>query len=125
MCVCMSRSHCVHFSVVPSYHIAVELLAVHMFVCVAHTEDYIVELPRLALGQVFLCILRHAKSDPEAERGRGDVNLSPMGVLTLRPRVGGFYVSGRLWEVQSVCFYVSGTFNAVFFTCLEGSGRLN
>ena len=61
-----------------------------MFVCVAHTEDYIVELPRLALGQVFLCSLRHDGSDPESERGRGEVNLSPKGGLTLRPRVGGF-----------------------------------
>ena len=51
----------------PSYHIAVELLAVHMFVCVAHTEDYMVELPRLALGQFFLFILRHAAWGPEAE----------------------------------------------------------
>ena len=89
-CVCMSWSHCVHSGVVPSYHIAVELLAVHMFVCVAHTEDYIVELPRLTFGQVFLGILRHAGSDPEAERGRGEVNLSPKGGLTLRPKVGRF-----------------------------------
>ena len=98
-CVCMSWSHCVHSSVVPSYHIAVELLAVHMFVCVAHTEDYIVELPRLALGQVFLCILRHAGSDPEAERGWGEVHLSPTGGLKLRPRVGGF-----LGQMMSVAF---------------------
>ena len=74
----------------PSYHIAVELFAVHMFVCVAHTEHYVVELPRPALGQVFLCILRHAGSDPEAERGRGEINFSPKGGLTLRPRVGRF-----------------------------------
>ena len=52
--------------------------------------------------------MRHAGSDPVAERGRGKVNLSPTLVLTLRPRVGGFYVSGRLWEVQFVVFYVSG-----------------
>ena len=59
-----------------------------MFVCVAHTEDYIFELPRLALGQFFLFILRHAASGPEAERGGGEVSLSPKGGLTLRPRVG-------------------------------------
>ena len=74
----------------PSYHIAVELFAVHMFVCVAHTEHYVVELPRPALGQVFLCTLRHVGSDSEAERGRGEINLSPRGGLTLRPKVGGF-----------------------------------
>ena len=74
----------------PSYHIAVELLAVHMSVCVAHTEDYVVELPRLAIEKVFLCILRHVGSDPEAERGRGEVNLSPKRGLTLRPRVSRF-----------------------------------
>ena len=49
--------------------------------------------------------MRHVGSDPVAERGRGEVNLSPIEVLTLRPRVGGFYVSGRLWEVQFVVFY--------------------
>ena len=66
--------------------------------------------------------MRHVGSDPVAERGRGEVNLSPIEVLTLRLRVGGFYVSGRLWEAQcvdltcagrlweaiSVVFYVSG-----------------
>ena len=52
--------------------------------------------------------MRHVGSDPQAERGRGEVNLSPIRVLTLRPRVGGFYVSGRLWEAQSIVFYVSG-----------------
>ena len=88
-----------HSSVVPSYHIAVELFAVHMFVCVAHSEDCIVELPRLAIGQVFLCILRHAGSDPKAERGRGEVNLSPKGGLTLRPKVGKF-----LGQSMSVAF---------------------
>ena len=61
-----------------------------MFVCVAHTEDYIAELLRLALGQVFLCILQHVGSDPEAERGKGEENLSPNGGLTLRPRVCRF-----------------------------------
>ena len=40
--------------------------------------------------------MQHVGSDPEAERGRGEVNLSPILVLTLRPRVGGFYVSGKL-----------------------------
>ena len=50
--------------------------------------------------------MQHVESDPVAERGRGEVNLSPTKGLTLRPRVGGFYVSGRLWEVQSVVFYV-------------------
>ena len=52
--------------------------------------------------------MRHVGSDPQAERGRGEVNLSPKGVLTLRPRVGGFYVSGRFWEAQFVVFYVFG-----------------
>ena len=52
--------------------------------------------------------MRHVGSALQAERGRGEVNLSPIRVLTLRPRVGGFYVSGRGWEVQSVVFYVSG-----------------
>ena len=47
-------------------------------------------------------------SDPVAERGRGEVHLSPTQVLTLRPRVGGFYVSGRLWEAELVAFSVSG-----------------
>ena len=37
----------------------------------------------------FSCILRCAGSDPQAERGRGEVNLSPKEGLTLRPRVGG------------------------------------
>ena len=49
--------------------------------------------------------MRHVGSDPQAERGRGEVNLSPIRVLTLRPRVGGFHVSGRLWEAPSVVFY--------------------
>ena len=49
--------------------------------------------------------MRHVGSDPVAERGRGEVNLSPILVLTLRLRVGGFYVSGRLWEAQFVVFY--------------------
>ena len=40
--------------------------------------------------RVFSCFLRCAGSDPQAERGRGEVNLSPKGDLTLRPRVGGF-----------------------------------
>ena len=79
-----------------------------MFVCVAHTEDCIVELPRLAFGQVFLSILRHDGSDPEAERGRGEVNFSPTVGLTLRLRVGGFDSSGRLWAAQSVVFYIFG-----------------
>ena len=48
--------------------------------------------------------MRHVGSDPQAERGRGEVNLSPIQGLTLRPRVGGFYVSGRLWEAQSIVF---------------------
>ena len=52
--------------------------------------------------------MRHVGSDPQAERGKGEVNLSPMRGLTLRPRVGGFYVSGRFWEAQFVVFYVSG-----------------
>ena len=38
--------------------------------------------------------MRHVGSDPQAERGRGEVNLSPIQVLTLRPRVGGF-LGGR------------------------------
>ena len=61
-----------------------------------------------AFTRVFSCILRHVGSDPQAERGRGEVNLSPTNVLTLRFRVGGFYVSGRLWEAQLLVFYVSG-----------------
>ena len=68
--------------------------------------------------------MRHVGSDPQAERGRGEVNLSPMVVLTLRPRVGGFYVSGRLWEAQSVVFYVSGRLweaqPAVFYVYARG-----
>ena len=40
--------------------------------------------------------MRHVGSDPQAERGRGEVNLSPIEVLTLRPRVGGFYMC---WKV--------------------------
>ena len=39
--------------------------------------------------RVFSCIWRRAGSDPQAERGRGEVNLSPKEGLTLRPRVGG------------------------------------
>ena len=57
------------------------------------------------ITRVFSCILQHVGSDPEAERGRGEVTLSPIGGLTLRPRVGGFYVSGRLWEANSFVFY--------------------
>ena len=72
------------------------------------------------ITRVFSCILRHVGSDPQAERGRGEVNLSPTRVLTLRPRVGGFYVSGRLWEAQFVLCYASGRFwevqFVVFFT---------
>ena len=60
--------------------------------------------------RVFSCILQHVGSDPQAEMGRGEVNLSPIRVLTLRPRVGGFYVFGRLWEAQSIVLYVSGRF---------------
>ena len=41
---------------------------------------------------IFSCIWRRAGSDPQAERGRGEVNLSPKGDLTLRPRVGGLVV---------------------------------
>ena len=59
--------------------------------------------------------MRHVGSDPQAERGRGEVNLSPIRVLTLRPRVGGFYVSGRFWEAQFLVFYVSGRFWEVQF----------
>ena len=58
--------------------------------------------------RVFSCILRHVGSDPVAERGRGEVNFSPIQVLTLRLRVGGFYVPGRFWEIQFVVVYVSG-----------------
>ena len=58
--------------------------------------------------EFFSCMLRHVGSDPVAERGRGEVNLSPIEVPTLRPRVGGFFVSGRLWEAQSAVFYGSG-----------------
>ena len=46
--------------------------------------------------RVFSCIWRPAGSDPQAGRGRGEVNLSPKEHLTLRPRVGGFEV-GPIW----------------------------
>ena len=72
----------------------------------------------------FSCFLRHVGSDPVAERGRGEVNLSPIRGLTLRPRVGGFYVSGRIWEVQLVVFYVSGRFWEARFVVFYVSGRL-
>ena len=49
--------------------------------------------------------MRHVGSDPQAERGRGEVNLSPTKVLTLRPRVGGFSVSWRLREARLYVFY--------------------
>ena len=68
--------------------------------------------------------MRHVGSDPEAERGRGEVNLSPIEGLTLRPRVGGFYVSGRLWEAQFVVFYVSGRLWEVQFVVFYVSGKL-
>ena len=68
------------------------------------------------ITRVFSCILRHVGSDPQAERGRGEVNLSPIQVLTLRPRVGGFYVSGRLREARFVVFYVSGRSKKHYFT---------
>ena len=68
--------------------------------------------------------MRHVGSDPVAERGRGEVNLSPTLVLTLRPRVGGFYVSGRLWEVQFVVFYVSGKLWEGQLVVFYVSGRL-
>ena len=55
--------------------------------------------------------MQHVGSDPEAERGRGEVNLSPTVGLTLRFRVGGFHVSRRLWEAQLVVFYVFGRFS--------------
>ena len=42
---------------------------------------------------------------PKRRGVRGEVNLSPIKVLTLRPRVGGFYMSGRLWEVQLVVLF--------------------
>ena len=45
--------------------------------------------------------------------------------MVLRFRVGGFYVSGRLWEAQSVVFDVCEKLNLLYLTCLEGSGRLN
>ena len=74
---------------------------------------------------VFWCISEHVGSDPEAERGRGEVNLSPILVLTLRPRVGGFYVSGRLWEAQFVVFYVSGRVWEAQSVVFYVSGRLS
>ena len=67
--------------------------------------------------------MRHVGSDPVAERGRGEVNLSPIEVLTLRPRVGGFYVSGRLWKAQFVLFYVSGKLWEAQFLVFYVSGR--
>ena len=67
--------------------------------------------------------MQHVGSDPEAERGRGEVNLSPILVLTLRPRVGGFYVSGRLWEAQFVVCYVSGRVWEAQFIVFYVSGR--
>ena len=63
--------------------------------------------------------MQHVGSDPEAERGRGETNFSPIEGLTLRPRVGGFYVSGRFWEVQSVAFYVFGRFWGAQFVVLS------
>ena len=68
--------------------------------------------------------MRHVGSDPQAERGRGEVNLSPTLVLTLRPRVGGFYVSGRLWDAQLVVFYVSGRLGEDQFVVFYVSGRI-
>ena len=68
--------------------------------------------------------MQHVGSDPEAERGRGEVNLSPIQGLTLRPRVGGFYVSGKLWEAQFVVLYVSGRLWEVQFVVFYVSGRL-
>ena len=56
--------------------------------------------------------------------GRGEVNLSPAVVLTLRPRVGGFYVSGRLWEAQFMVFYVSGRLWEAQLLVSYVSGRL-
>ena len=76
------------------------------------------------LDTVPSCILRHVGSDPEAESGRGEVILSPMRGRTLRPRVGGFYVSGRLWEVRFVVFYVSGRFQGAQFVVFYVSARL-
>ena len=40
--------------------------------------------------------MRHVGSDPQAERGRGEVKLSPISGLTLQPMVGGFYEALRL-----------------------------
>ena len=70
------------------------------------------------------CFLRHVGSDPQAERGRGEVNLSPKGVLTLRPRVLGFYVSAKFWGAQFVVFYVSGRLWGVQLVVFYVSGRL-
>ena len=67
--------------------------------------------------------MRHVGSDPLAERGRGEVNLSAMRGLTLRLRVGGFYVSGRLWKVQLLVFYVSGRVWEVQLIVFYVSGR--
>ena len=51
-----------------------------------------------ALLNVTTCclMLTALRIDPQAERGRGEVNLSPKEHLTLRPRVGGFEV-GPIW----------------------------
>ena len=68
--------------------------------------------------------MQHVGFDPEAERGRGEVNLSPILGLTLRFRVGGFYVSGRLWEAQFVVSYVSGRLWEAKPFVLYVSGRL-
>ena len=68
-------------------------------------------------------IFQHVGSDPEAERGRGEVNLSPKRGLTLRLRVGGIYVSGKFWEVQLVVFYVSGRLGEDQFVVYYVSGR--
>ena len=65
-----------------------------------------------ALGEVVRC------------RGRGEVNLSPTRVLTLRPRVGGFYVFGRLWEAQFLVFCVSGRLWEAKCVVFYVSGRL-
>ena len=48
--------------------------------------------------------------------GRGEVSLSPILVLTLRFRVGGFNASGRFWEASVGRI-------GMFWEVLRGSGR--
>ena len=63
--------------------------------------------------------MRHVGSDPQAERGRGEVNFSPIRVLTLRPRVGGFFT---LW-LRARRFTCKERARAFRFTRVSGVPR--